>query len=222
MQWSNKLRFLAGICVIGACVRPAAAGGPFPCVKAVSSPQGNFLVITDRQIEPIQGDIGEIRQVSFQMFPKEEFINAKDRMNSPLTSWTDWKRWSVVLDARVAANRPFAWSCSLPLITDDGEFLVLLSGSALYTDAALRIYRRRDHFGDPVREGPDQGVLVRDIPLKEIWPPDKMAATSSWNDTTPQWFAGGTFEFDSHQLVHKTRWGNTIRINLPDGSVSAK
>lgn len=45
-----------------------------------------------------------------------------------------------------------------------------------------------------------------------------MAAT----DETPEWYAGGAFNFssDGQQLIHKTRWGNTVRISLGDGSVS--
>ena len=97
------------------------------------------------------------------------------------------------------------------MITDDGEFLIVLNVHA--TDSALRIYRRRDHMGDPVREGPDHGVFIRDITLREIWPADKLADVQIVTDETPQWFAGGTFEFstDLRLLIHKTRWGNTVR-----------
>jgi hypothetical protein len=71
-------------------------------------------------------------------------------------------------------------------------------------------------------EGPDHGVFIKDIALNEVWTPDKLAANSSiWTEGTPEWFAGGTFEFSSDclQLIHKTRWGNTVRINLQDGSL---
>ena len=112
----------------------------------------------------------------------------------------------------------------MPLITDDGEFLILLHvGPALSGDTAvLQIYRRRD---DPIREGPDHRVFIKDIALKEIWTPDKLAAnTNFWTDHTPEWFAGGTFAFSSdyRRLIHQTRWGNTVRINLADGSLSDK
>jgi len=106
------------------------------------------------------------------------------------------------------------------MITDDGEFLVILS---LHTfDSALRIYRRRDHLGDPMRKGPDHGVFIRDVPLKDIWPPSKLSGLQIITDESPQWFVGGTFEFssDCRTLIHKTRCGNTVRINLPDGSGS--
>ena len=174
------------ICLVLACIRPAIAGAPSPCVKAVTSQNGNFLVITDMRIEPAEGNTGRVRQLSFQMFPRENFINAKDRMSAAATYWTDWTRWSVVLDAHDPDDKWFTWSCPLPLITDDGEFLVLLRGSPLLGgEAALRIYRRRDHQGDPVKEGPDHGVFIREVPLKEIWPADKVEANTSGTITRP-------------------------------------
>jgi hypothetical protein len=52
--------------------------------------------------------------------------------------------------------------------------------------AVLQIYRRRDHPGDPVRKGPDHGVFIKSIVLKEIWPSDKIAEnTAAWNDEFP-------------------------------------
>lgn len=206
--------------LILACALPAHAGPLPPCVKAVSSNNGNFLVISDAQLEPEQGNIARVarvQQVSLQVFPKENFINTKDRVSSPATYWANWVQWSVVLDS--SNSRPVP-GCPLSLITDDGEFLIVLNVHA--TDSALRIYRRRDHIGDPVREGPDHGVFIRDIGLREIWPADKLSGVQVVTDETPQWFAGGTFEFsiDCRLLIHKTRWGNTVRINLQDGSAS--
>lgn len=197
------------------CALPVLAGVLPPCVKAVSSNNGSFLVITDTHPEPGQGGIARVQEVSLQVFPKETFINAKDRITSPATYWTDWVRWSVVLDS--SNSRPVP-GCPLSLVTDDGEFLVVLDLSG----SAMRIYRRRDHPGDPVREGPDHGIFIRDIALREIWPEDKFAGVQIATDETPQWFAGGTFDFssDCRLLIHKTRLGDTVRINLPDGSVS--
>jgi hypothetical protein len=222
MKRNAQLSFLFGLCPVFLLALPAVAGPLFPCVKAVSSKNGNFLALTDVQPEPGQGNA---QRVLLQVFPRENFINTKDRLAAPASYWTDWIRWSVMLDADRMRNEP--QPCPLPLITDDGEFLILLHvGPTLSGEhAVLQIYRRRDHLGDPVREGPDHGVFIKSIALKQIWPSDKLADnTAAWDDETPQWFAGGTFEFseDSRQLAHKTRWGNTVRINLEDGSVSWK
>jgi hypothetical protein len=195
--------------LILACALPALAGPLAPCVKAVSSKNGNFLVITDVQMAPEQGNTAKVHQVSLQVFPKENFINSKDRVTAPAAYWTtgSWMQWSAVLDSHKYQPSP---TCPVPLITDDGEFLIVLN---LYAyDSALQIYRRRDH----------ESVNIKDITLREIWPADKLADVGTVNDETPQWFAGGTFEFspDCRLLIHKTRWGNTVRINLQDGSVS--
>jgi|HubBroStandDraft_6_1064221.scaffolds.fasta_scaffold327465_2 hypothetical protein len=196
---------------------PALAGALPPCIKAVSSNNGKFLVISDVLLEPENQNAARARQVSLQVFPKETFINAKDRLSAPATYWTNWPQWSVVLDSRNTHPVP---ACPLSLVTDDGEFLILLNEHAM--DSAFRIYRRRDHLGDPVREGPDHGVFIKDITLREIWPAGSLSNVQIVTDETPQWFAGGTFEFspDCRTLIHKTRWGNTIRINLSDGTVS--
>jgi hypothetical protein len=205
----------AVLSLIPPCVMPALAGALAPCVKAVSSDNGSFLVVSNVQLEPVHGNVARVKQVSLQVFPKENFINAKDRLTSSATYWTNWLAWSVILDSSNA--RPSG--CPLSLITNDGEFLIVMSEYPI--DSAFRIYRRRDHIGDPTREGPDHGVFIKDIALREIWPADKLPNGQVITDGTPQWFAGGTFEFspDSRQLIHKTRWGNTVLIKLQDGSV---
>lgn len=70
-----------------------------------------------------------------------------------------------------------------------------------------------------MQDGTVKGVLVREIKLEELWPATKMDQPAA--DYTPDWFAGGSFDFapGNLQLIHKTRWGNTVRINLPDGKV---
>lgn len=198
----------------------AAISSPLPpCVKAASSSNGHFLVISDFQLEPGDGDISRVKQVTLQVLPRETFINAKDRITAPAAYWTDWIQWSVALDWRGTLL-----GCLLSLITDDGEFLVVL-GQYDAPIFALRVYRRREHTGQlTVKEGPDRGVLVREISLSEIWLADKLRHPLIMTGATPQWFAGGTFEFSRNNrvLIHKTRWGNEVEINLENGSVTRK
>lgn len=218
MRRSTKLGLLFGLCLALSLTLQAAAGPLFPCVRAASSKNGNFLVLIEAQDKP---GTQNIQQWSYEVFPKENFINAKDRLDSPGAYWHNWMRWSVLLDVDPVHHD---FSCPLSLITDDGEFLVLLHVGPMFpADSVLQIYRKRDHLGDPVRQGPDHGVFIKSITLNDIWPPDKITPnTWHWSDETPQWFAEGTFEFtlDCRQLIHKTRWGNTVRINLSDGSIS--
>jgi hypothetical protein len=152
---------------------------------------------------------------------KEDFINETQRLEGPTTFWTSsWNRWSVILSKDQIHNEP---ECPLPIITDDGEFMILVStGPVLGKDAiALQIYRRRDHRGDPVREGPAHGVFVQAIRIDQLWPPDKI--TTAWDDETSEWFAGGKFDFRNNaELIHTTRWGQTVRIDLSTGFVIAR
>jgi hypothetical protein len=206
-----------GLVLILVCALPALGGPLRPCVKAVSSPNGNFLVITDAQLESEHENPGWVKQVSLQVFPSEKFLK-EDRLPAPATYWANWPLWSVVLDTD-DPHRHFLPACPMSLVTDDGEFVILLDVPRV--DSVMRIYRRRDHPGDPLREGPDHGVVIKDIALKEIWPAFK-PPTEAQTSESPSWFTGGTFDFspDSRSLIFKARWGDTVRINLSDGSVS--
>jgi hypothetical protein len=187
------------------------------CIKAATSGNGNFLVVTTMEYEPGH----RARQVTLDIFPREPFLNATARVVSQSKYWSYSPQWSVVLDS--TNSRPWVPPCPVSLVTDDGEFLVIVHSYIVASGSALQVFRRRDHLGEPLREtGPDHGMLVKDIPLNQLWPANKLAMAGVVNDGTPQWFAGGTFEFtpDSRVLVHKTRFGTTVRIRLSDGSVS--
>jgi hypothetical protein len=102
--------------------------------------------------------------------------------------------------------------------SNNGEYIILFG--AYFQRGALTIYRRRDHPGQPFGgPGPDNGVLVREVPLTELWSSDRIPIVVT--DHTPEWFAGGTFAFspDNRTLIHKTRWGTTLQINLATGKV---
>jgi hypothetical protein len=206
-----------GLALILACGPPALAGPLRPCVKAVSSPNGNFLVITDAQFESEHENPVRVKQLSLQVFPSEKFLK-EDRLPAPASYWANWALWSVVLDTD-DPQRHFLPACPMSLVTDDGEFLILLDVPRV--DSVMRIYRRRDHPGDPVREGADHGVIIKDIALKEIWPAFKPTPELQTSES-PSWFTGGTFNFssDSRYLIFKARWGDAVRINLADGSIS--
>lgn len=211
---------------------PVLAGQPLhPCVKAVSSENAASLVISNIQHEPLLGEkviARRIQQFSFEVFPNEKHINAKDKTMARATFWADesWAQWGIVLNAREHANWAFTSSCPLPLVTDDGEFLILLATvPAVSVDwGVLRIYRR-DRTAQDI---PSHGRLIREIPLKEIWTPPiltwQSAATkeTTSDGETPEWYAGGTFAFslDNQNLIYKTQWGNSIRVSLENGSVS--
>jgi hypothetical protein len=117
MRLSTQIALVLVPALILACTLPALAGALPPCVKAVSSNNGNFLVTSDAQVESEQGNIARVQQVSSRVFPKENFINTKDRVTSSATYRTNWVQWSVVLDSSNSRSVP---GCPLSLITDDG------------------------------------------------------------------------------------------------------
>jgi hypothetical protein len=200
--------------VVLTCAPFSIAGPPFPCPTAVNSVHGNALAIAHENIEWHAG-IGELLSVQFTVMTKTDFVNESQKISAPVTYWGDWP-WAVVLDMN-QANRAFN-SCAVPLVTDDGQFLILLATGAVF-DSAVRVYRKGDYSSERMQDGTVKGVLVRDIKLEELWPATKFDRSGIWTDHTPEWFAGGSFDFapGNSQLIHKTRWGTTVRINLPDG-----
>jgi hypothetical protein len=207
------LRILALFSFAASCALPAGAGALFPCARAVASANGDFVVILDDQLQPGQSYAHE----RLSVFPREKFINAKDELLTPAPYWTDREAWSMVLDS----SRDLA-NCPAPLITDDGEFLVLLqTGPAFAATSVLRIYRRPD---SGIAEAPHQTASIN-VALVKLWSPVQLAEINPlWHDGTPQWFAGGTFKFssDSQVLIYTTRWHNTVRVTLENGSVSTE
>lgn len=128
----------------------------------------------------------------------------------------------AVLDMNDQANR-ISYFCAAPLVTDDAEFLILLATGPVF-DSALRVYRKGADSSEPMQDGTVKGVRVRDIKLEELWPATKIDSSRLATDYRPEWFAGGSFDFapGNLKLIHKTRWGTTVRINLPDGKTLKK
>ncbi|HWY67420.1 MAG TPA: hypothetical protein VNX88_02085 [Terriglobales bacterium] len=210
-----KMFFLVVIAVI-ASASFSFAGPPFPCPTAVNSVHGNALAIVHDTID-WKGDTGKLLSIQFTVMSKAAFLNDYQRISAPVTYWGDWA-WAVVLDMNKEADRSFSF-CGVPLITDDAHFLILLATGPAFR-SALRIYRQGDS-SDRMEDGTIKGVLVKEIKLNELWPAAKIDPILVWTDHTPEWFAFGTFDFtpDNLQLIHKTRWGNAVRINLSDGKV---
>lgn len=191
------------------------AGAPFQCPAAVSSVHGNALAVVHDTIE-WKGQTGNLLSSQFTVMSKAALINDSQRISTPVTYWGDWP-WSVVLDMTKPVDRSFSF-CAVPLITDDAQFMILLATGPVFR-SALRIYHRGDSR-EQMEGGTIKGVLVREVKLDELWPAERIE--KFWTDGTPEWFAGGRFDFtdDNLQLIHKTRWGDIVRIHLADGKVT--
>jgi hypothetical protein len=160
--------------------------------------------------------VRHIQTSTFRVLHRYVDPNEGLRLDGPDAYWTN-QLWSVVF---TSTDKPFyPPSCPYTLVTDDGEFLILVGPDA----PALSIYRRRLHPGQPIGDpGPDHGVMVRQIALSDLLPPEHIP--TMFTDHTPQWYGGGTFAFspDNRTLIHKTRWGNTLQISLVTGAISTQ
>jgi hypothetical protein len=217
LSQEEEMRLNVGVlsaAVVLTCAPFSIAGPSFPCPTAVNSVHGNAIAIARKTIE-WHGGVGKLLSAQFTVMMKTDFVNDSQKISAPVSYWGDWP-WAVVLDVN-QANVVFT-SCAVPLVTDDGQFLILLATGAVF-DSALRVYRKGDYSSERMQDGTVKGVLVRDIKLEELWPATKIDRSRPWMDNTPEWFAGGSFDFapGNAQLIHETRWGSTVRINLPDG-----
>jgi hypothetical protein len=224
MRLSATLSVSCVLTLILSFALPGLAGQPPPCIKAASSKNGNFLVLMNMQLDPAQSKDGVTMRIgfSFEIFPKENFINAKDRLTAPGTyfSGVSWAQWGVALDSRNATDGPFTSFCPLPLVTDDGEFLILLVQTPAFSadEVVLRIYR----WDRTSRGIPGDGRQIEELPLKKFYFP--ILESPGFNDGSPSWFAGGSWNFssDNGQLIYKSQYGNTVRITLANGSISSQ
>ena len=198
---------------------PAHAGPPMPCIRATLSANGRILVVNDMTFDdPDETHARFIRGATLRVMSRYSEPNQGITMNGPNSYWAH-EMWSVVFKN---PDRGPVVGCPYTLVTDDGEFLVLVGDGFLGSDA-LSIYRRQNHPGQPiVVYGPDHGALVRKVQLSELWPSERIEHMIT--DATPQWFAGGTFAFsaDNRTLVHKSRWGQTKSIDLATGKVTSQ
>ena len=181
------------------------AGALQPCVAANISANGSILVVNERTFDD---------QTSTFRVLGRYYRGEGNRLNGPDSYWL-YTLWSVVI---TNSGKSLFISCPYTLVTDDGEYLILI-GSKFQNP--LTIYRRREHPGHPfIDRGPDHGVLIRQIPLRDLWPPEHTEEITDVEEST-SWYAYGTFSFspDNQTLIHKTRWGTTLHINLKTGDV---
>jgi hypothetical protein len=213
----SDLRATILLCAVATMTGGAHAGPLPPCIAATLSANGTILVLNELTYDDQdESHVRHIRTSTFRVFRRYVDPNEGLQLNGPNAYWAN-PLWSVVF---ASSDKAYSTACSYTLVTDDAEYLILLGGAFLGQDAALSIYRRRDHPGRPVGgPGPDHGVLVRQVPLSDLWSPEHIPRMI--NDHTPLWFESGTFTFspDNRTLIHKTGWGKTLQINLETGEV---
>jgi len=192
----------------------AAHASPLPpCIRSTLSANANVLVLNDLTFDdPDETHPRPVQTSTFRIFTRYSERNEPLRLNGPDSYWAH-ELWKVTLNREDKAT--FA-ICPYVLVTDDGEYLILLGDYP--GRSALSIYRRRDHPGLPYN-GTNDGQLIRQVPLADLWPRENLPDGFMSGD--PLWFAKGTFSFlpDNRTLIHTTRWGKTFQIDLQTGEV---
>jgi hypothetical protein len=207
---------LLAVSALVATTSSAHAGPMIPCIVATLSANGSILVVNELTYDdPDESHSRHVTSSTLRVLRRYVDLNEGLRMNGADVHWAHLI-WSVV---STNSDREGMIACPYTLVTDDGEYLILVRGAFAFQNV-LSIYRRRDHPGRPIGgPGPDHGVLVRQIPLSDLWPTEQIPVNIT--DHTPAWFASGTFAFsaDNRKLIHKTRWGKTLEISLETGQV---
>ena len=177
------------------------AGPGFPSVGAGASANGNFLVAIEFEYLNPGQQVRTITRVTYRVLRREEFINDKFTSTNPF--WSN--DWDVALP-------PQGEGIPLPFISNDGEYLVLVSVDPPFSDlTVLRIYRKHPYGGEN---------LLGTYKLKDIWTADELKAHATLGSTgRPLWFAGSTlgFSVDGGAFVVKTPWGSEMWLDLSGG-----
>ncbi len=179
----------------------ALAGPPFPVLNAVTSRNGNSMVMIQYQYENPSAATKRVKAMTFIIARKTDFSSFPNLFVSPITYWSE--EWSVTKRRNIGVP--------LPLVTDDGQFLILLTNSAPYSRdmEVLSIYRENREMHN--------AEIVGVCRLSDVWPKGKLpSGPAIVTDHSPRWFDGGSFDFTSGYLRHRTRWGNAIQIQLID------
>jgi len=176
----------------------------------------SFVVVNDLTFDdPDETHVRKIKTSTFRVMPRVAEPNEPMRANGPNTYWPTDSIWSVIFDGKDVRGLV---ACAYTLVTDDAEFLIFLNDEPMGT--AMTIYRRsyRPRFPGNFSLS-DHGTLVRAVPISDLW--EKQQIPEMITDHTPYWFSGGDFTFspDNRTLIHKTRWGTILQIDLATGVV---
>ncbi len=186
----------------------AAARVAPPCASAAASASGNVLVTVDAEYRhPLPAAADRVTIRVFSALKSEE-----RELSSDGRAWVG-PAWQVVLE-RSEMGSSFMSPCADLVVTDDGEYVVLIDGSGGVDSPALRIYRR------PSRTG-GEASLVKDLTVKELCSPNFVQLYEREVRSSGSWFHHSTFTFsdDLSVLIYQTPWRAVSEVRLVDGQV---
>jgi hypothetical protein len=183
----------------------------FPDVRASRSMNGKYLVVVEQTFDnPDPTAVRQVLRSTYVVLKSEPFTNSRDRLQTTAPFWSAFG-WQVTPRGQ-ASHGGF-----LPLISDDGQTLVLVGvGPAMKfgDQKVMWVYRQQGNTAK----------LVRAVPLTKVWTPEEIESDAVVGDMgeTPMWYTGGSLEFspDNRVLRYRSRWNDTVNIKLADGSIT--
>ena len=185
---------------------PGFAGPLFPNVRASQSTNGKWLAVSQQTFgKPDHNGVRDVLRTTYTVLRSEPFVNFRDRLQTQAPFWSEG--WHLTLSQGLF----------LPLISNDGQTLVLVAAGAAWKSGdqeVLRIYK----------QGFNTAKLVRAVRLSNVWTKEEIESHAIVSDMgdTPMWYAGGSLEFsaDGRELFYRSRWNHRVTIELADGSTS--
>lgn len=185
----------------------------FPDVRAARSRNGSYLVVVEQTFDnPDPSVVRRVLSSTYVVLKSESFINSRDRLQTSGSFWSNFG-WQVNLSGKASQR------VSLPLISDDGQTLILVLARPAMKGGdqeVLQIYRRQENTGK----------LVRTLRLTDIWTHEEIESAAVLIDMgeTPMWYTDGLLEFsaDDQELLYHSRWNDLVRIKLADGSTTTE
>jgi hypothetical protein len=124
--------------VLASSSKVTLAGPLQPCIAATLSANGSILVLNQNTFDDPKNTYGQRpRSSSFLVLRRHVEKNYGVRLDGPNAYWGD-PLWNLIVSN---TNGPPFVACPYTLVTDDGEYLILVGD--LFEPVALSIYRRR-------------------------------------------------------------------------------
>jgi hypothetical protein len=202
-------RRLLSVALLLLLAHPLMFGGAlFPAVKGAISKNGEFVVLVDFELDNSESTISRIKKIYYHVQRRERFINYS--FHNSNSYWSESVGW------KIAIPQPQQMGVPLPVVSDDGNTIVLLAVNPAQSKEmeAIRIYRKKGSGEE----------LVGAYRLQDIWSPEELhkQVVMTAIDGRPLWLDGSSFEFspDSHDFVIRTATGRIVRIGVENGTLA--
>jgi hypothetical protein len=171
-------------------------------------------VVVRLHVQDPNATSGAVTGATFEIMQVEPRISENYGLHSSSIFYTNTSSvsWRVTVMGALS-------SLILPIVTDDGQSLVLINVSTPSPiPPVLALYRKQEHLA----------TLIRSYSLADLWteqelyPQGRNGTLFGDHGANPKWFADASFEFtpDNQTLLYTTKWHDRLAIDLANGSIS--